>query len=251
MSLRQRLWFVVDQAPQGSGLEGWSRAFDVGVVSIILLSTVNFVLATEASVREAAFGLIVAVEATTLGLFVIEYLLRVVLCTQHEGYRHPVTGRLRFMLRPMMLIDLMAIIAGVLPIFGLEFGGWVLVRLARLVKLARYSKSLSMMGRVLRDKREDLTVAIGFISVLMVVAATLMWAVEREAQPEHFGSVPESLWWAIITLTTIGYGDVYPITAAGKALAAGISLLGIGLVGVPTGILAAGFTAEAERRRQG
>jgi voltage-gated potassium channel len=124
-----------------------------------------------------------------------------------------------------------------------------LIRLFRLLKVARYTRALHTMGRVFRDKREELAIA-GFIASLIVLcASSSIYFLERDAQPEAFSSIPAAMWWAISTLTTVGYGDVYPVTPGGKLLGAITDVLGIAMFALPTGILAAGFAEELKRHR--
>lgn len=148
---------------------------------------------------------------------------------------------------PMALIDLLAIIPFYLPFFvpDLRFVRIIrLFRILRILKLGRYSKALQTFGNVLKRKKEDLAIALSTLLVLLVFAASLIYIVEHQAQPEVFSSIPAAMWWAVVTLTTVGYGDVYPVTIVGKLLGAGIAVLGIGLFALPVGILASGFAEE-------
>jgi voltage-gated potassium channel len=115
--------------------------------------------------------------------------------------------------------------------------------------MARYSESLKILGNVFRTKKEDLLITVFVISILLIVASSLMYFIENKTQPEAFSSIPQAMWWGVITLTTVGYGDVYPITPAGKILGAIISLLGISMFALPTGILVSGFIEEIQRRQ--
>ena len=124
-------------------------------------------------------------------------------------------------------------------------------KIFRLFKIARYITALSLINRVMKDKREELVVSLIFTVFLLLIASTLMYHVENGAQPERFSSIPETMWWGIATLTTVGYGDMYPITALGKILGGVISIIGIGLFALPTGILASGFSEELARRKEG
>ncbi len=250
--MKQRLWHIVDQAPPGSPVERASRMFDWMIIGLILLNAVAFIVSTVESIGTAYAGLFNTIEAVSVTVFVLEYAARLALCTQHPGFRRPVTGRLRYALRPMMIIDLLAILPALLPFVGVDLRTLRLLRLmrlARIVKLGRYSTAIQSIGRVFVSRREELAVTVGLMLVLIVIAASAMYFAENEAQPQHFSSVPASFWWAVATLTTVGYGDVYPITALGKVIGGIIALLGVGLVAMPTGILAAGFSEEMHRAR--
>lgn len=124
-----------------------------------------------------------------------------------------------------------------------------LLRLVRLAKLGRYSLAIGAIGDALRDRRYELGASVAIAIVLLLVTSSLLYVVEGEVQPETFGSIPRAMWWSIATLTTVGYGDVVPITALGRTLAGATALLGIGLVALPTGILAAAFSDALARRR--
>src|SRR5690606_1703563 len=124
-----------------------------------------------------------------------------------------------------------------------------LVRVFRIAKLARYSEALRMFGRVIARKREELLTVLLVAFVLLLIASTLMYYIEGDVHPKGFGSIPETMWWGIATLTTVGYGDVYPVTPPGKVLGAIIAVLGIGLFALPTGILGAAFVEDLSHRR--
>ncbi len=152
----------------------------------------------------------------------------------------------------MMLVDLAAILPFFLPfvIVDLRFIRIIrLLRLFRLFKLARYSEPMRTLGEVFKAKAGDLAVAFFILFIVLIFASSLMYHAEHKAQPEIFSSIPASMWWGIVTLTTIGYGDTYPITILGKIIAAGVAVLGIAVYAIPTGIMASAFTEELRKRR--
>ncbi len=173
-------------------------------------------------------------------------------CGQDERYRHPVWGRLRYVFTFYAMVDLVAVLPFYLPLVTKVdlrvIRALRLLRLARLLKLGRYSKSAQRFATVFRKQREQLILSLMVLLLLLVLSSTLVFFFEQEAQPEVFSSIPASLWWGIVTLTTIGYGDVYPITIGGKLCAAVISVLSVGLVALPSGIIVAGFVEEIEVR---
>lgn len=147
----------------------------------------------------------------------------------------------------MAIIDLLAILPFYLPFVGVDLRLLRMLRLLRifrLFKIARYLKALNLMKRVFSKKKEELIIALIFTIFLLLIASTLMYYVENEVQPENFSSIPETMWWGIATLTTVGYGDIYPISGLGQILGGVIAIIGIGLFALPTGILAAGFSEE-------
>lgn len=156
------------------------------------------------------------------------------------------------MLTPLALIDLFAFLPFYIPMiipFDLRFlRGFRLLRLIRVLKIGRYSEVVKLFGRVFKAKIAELMTAISLIFVLLIISSSLLYYVEREAQPDKFSSIPQAMWWGVVTLTTVGYGDIYPITTMGKIMASVISLLGIGLFALPTGILSAGFVEEIKKK---
>lgn len=190
-----------------------------------------------------------------MATFTIEYLLRLWSCTVDSRFRNPVLGRIRFALRPLLIIDLVAILPFYLPIiipFDLRFlRALRLIRILRMLKMGRYSESLRLFASVLKSKKEELVIAVFVTFILLIVSSSLMYFVENEAQPENFSSIPDAMWWGVATMTTVGYGDVYPVTPVGRFLGAIIAILGIGMFALPAGILASGFVEEIQKRRTG
>jgi voltage-gated potassium channel len=121
-------------------------------------------------------------------------------------------------------------------------------RLLRIFRLAKYIKALQIIKNVLKQKREELFISLVFVTFMLVMASCLIYYVENEAQPEAFSSIPAAMWWGAATLTTVGYGDIYPVTPLGRFLGSIIALLGVGLFALPTGILASGFSEQMSRK---
>jgi voltage-gated potassium channel len=147
-------------------------------------------------------------------------------------------------LTPLAIVDLLAILPFYLPSIGVDLLPlrlFRLMRLIRILKLGRYSESLQLMGRVIRNKKGDLVSTAILAFVLLLIAATLLHGIEADIQPEQFGTLPDCMWWAVITMTTVGYGDVYPKTPAGKVLGAIVAFVGIAMFALPAGILGAGY----------
>jgi voltage-gated potassium channel len=225
-----------------------SHSFDVFIMSLIAANVLAVILSTVDPLYTRFGAWFQGFELLSVIVFTIEYLGRIWTATFDPEYSSPITGRLRFAGKPMLVIDLLAILPFYLGslLVDLRFlRALRLLRFFRLLKLARYSESMQRFGRVVKSKREDLTVAIAGTVILLIVASSLMYFVENAAQPEAFSSIPKSLWWGVVTLTTVGYGDVYPVTLWGRALGAIIAILGVGLVALPASILASGFIEEA------
>jgi voltage-gated potassium channel len=183
-------------------------------------------------------------------VFTIEYILRVWSANLTPEYKKPITGNLKFALTPLAIIDLLAFLPFYLPFVGIDLRLMRMLRIFRifrLFKIARYVEALSFINRVLKKKKEELVISLIFTVFLLLKASTFMYYVENEAQPEYFSSIPETMWWGIATLTTVGYGDIYPVTPFGQFLGGVIAVIGIGLFALPTGILASGFSDEISR----
>ena len=231
---------------------GFERAVNLFLLGLIVLSVASVILETVEDIyRRFSFGFEV-LEVLSVAIFTVEYLLRVWTCTVVPRFAHPFKGRIRFILSPMALVDLVAILPSLIPggTLDLRFVRAIrLLRLSRVLKIARYSQSLQTLRNVLRAKREELGVTAFAGLLLLACAACGMYFAEHDAQPKTFSSIPATAWWGVVTLTTVGYGDMYPVTPLGKALASVIAVLGIGLFALPAGILAGGFADEVRRKR--
>ncbi len=230
-------------APQAGGATGYF--VDWFIMLLIAANVVAVTLETVDPLYAEYESFFFWFELVSVGIFSIEYLARLWACTARDGYHHPVFGRVSFARRPMIIIDLLAILPfflGPLLPADLRFlRALRLFRFFRLFKLARYSESMLAFHDVFRRKKADLVIAFSVTLILLIVTSSLMYFVETTAQPDEFGSIPETLWWGVITLTTVGYGDVTPVTPLGRLLGGVVAMLGIGLFGLPASILATGF----------
>lgn len=245
---KQRVHLVL----RGATTDPLGRAVSFGLIGLILLNVLAVMAESVASVRASYGGLLLAFEIFSLAVFVTEYLLRVWSCPVDSRYRHPLTGRVRFALTPMALIDLLAVLPSLLVWTGVDLRFLRVIRMARLIrlgKLGRYSSALQFMWLAVRSRRDELLMALMLMAMILVVAASLMYMAEGDAQPEAFSSIPATLWWGIMTLTTVGYGDVYPITTLGKLTAAVIAIAGIGLFALPAGIVGSAFIELREQQK--
>ncbi len=184
-----------------------------------------------------------------MAVFTIEYLTRIWVCVESNSYSNDWRNRLRYMFTPLALVDLLAILPFYLGVIG-QFDTRFLriLRLFRVFKLSRHFSVLAVLATVLRNESRSLLSAIFVMLVLVILAAASIYFVEREAQPDAFGSIPRAMWWATVTLTTVGYGDVVPVTISGRLLGVLITVLGVGMAALPAGIIASGFTSELARR---
>jgi len=233
------------------------RAVDVFLILLILANVAAVILETVPTLEHKHHVFFWRFEVFSVLVFSVEYVLRLWSSVDVGRIReaHPLKARLKFAFSPMGLIDLVAI----LPFYAYLFLPMQLdtllilrvfrgVRLLRIFKLTRYSPAMQVLRTVLKEEARTLVV-VGFILVIILVVASWgIYLLEREAQPEEFASIPQAMWWAVVSLTTVGYGDVVPITPLGKLFSGVIALVGIGMAALPAGILASGFSSEMRRR---
>lgn len=186
-------------------------------------------------------------EYTSLTIFTIEYFCRFWAAAENTQYR----SRLAWMLSPTAIIDLMAVLPALLLfLFPFDLRVLRIFRILRLLKLTRYSAALGMLLAVLEEEAGAFFACFFILMVMLIVAASGAWLVEHKAQPDEFGSIPAAMWWAVATLTTVGYGDVTPVTVLGKIFASMITVVGIGMAALPAGIIASGMNSQLRRRRE-
>ncbi|MCX7871993.1 MAG: ion transporter [Verrucomicrobiae bacterium] len=230
------------------------HAFNIFITILILLNVLAVILETVESIKQRFSPFFLIFEYISVAVFTVEYVLRLWSCVSERKYNHPVVGRIRFAITPLALVDLFAILPSFLPMFmacDLRFIRILrLFRFFRIFKLARYSESLKILANVLKQKKEELLVIIFVLFILVTVSSCLMYFAENEAQPKSFSSIPAAMWWCIVTLTTVGYGDIYPVTTTGKILGAIIAVLGIGMFALPTGVLASAFVEELGKKHE-
>lgn len=249
LSLRRRAWLQLAGDPVGDGrltLTNWL------LVILILLAVVSSIVATE-PVIEARFGAQLNLLEYLFGAcFAAEYATRLWTAAEDPGEGSSGARRLRFAFSPLGLIDLAVLVVTLLPML---MPGVAVLRLARLLrllmlaKLGRFSSAFRELARAIHERRYELYVTISLATFLLLFGAAALYLAEGDVQPDKFGSIPRALWWSIITLTTVGYGDVSPITPLGKVMASIVALAGIGLVAMPTGIMAAAFSDAMQRHR--
>ncbi|WP_286831104.1 MULTISPECIES: ion transporter [Kordiimonas] len=245
---RQRTYNFLEM---GSFAGRKAAVFEGFMIALILLNVLAVVLETVDSLWQAYSPWFRAFDAISIGIFTVEYLARVWASAEREAVPgDTVLGRrIRYIFSPLALIDLIAIIPFYLgQMTGLDLRALRIFRLLRLLKLVRYSPALSSLARVIYAERQALLAAMVIMVGLEVFASTLMYLVEREAQPEVFGSIPAALWWALATFTTVGYGDAVPVTDLGKVIGGVVMIMGFIFYAVPIGIIASGFTDEVHRR---
>jgi voltage-gated potassium channel len=240
MNIRRRTFEIIEKS-QGNDIA--SSAFDVSLIVLILLNIAAVIAASFSDFAAAHTAGLYRFEVFSVVIFTIEYTLR--LWTARNKYPRTKHPYLKHIFSASAVIDLLAILPFFLPFLipiDLRFLRIVrLLRILRIFKLSRYNKAMDLMSRVLKNEREKIIMTIFMTAIMLVLSASIMYHIENAVQPEQFSNIPETIWWAVATLTTVGYGDVYPVTVAGKILGGVIAILGIGLVALPTGIISSGF----------
>lgn len=225
-----------------------SKIFDISIIILILLNVVIVVADTFDNIPLGFSNIFSIIDIVSMIIFTVEYLLR--LWTADLLYPDAKKPRLKYLFSASAVIDLLAILPFYIPfIIPIDLRVLRMLRLFRLIrifKLNRYSDAFSAIGKVMKSKSHQLVSSIMIVLILMFISSVIMYGVEHEKQPDVFQNAFSGMWWAIATLTTVGYGDIYPITEIGKLLGAIIALLGIGIVAVPTGIISAGFVEQID-----
>jgi voltage-gated potassium channel len=245
-TVRQRVHAALHR-PAESGLT-WTQR---GLVVAILGSLVVTILGTESTLVAEAPRAFAVAELAFGVVFLVEYVLRVWSAGEDPRFTG-LRGRWRYARTPFALVDFIAVVPFLVGLVGAESMALRIVRLARLVvlaKAARYSAAMRLLAQVIAERRFELGFTVLAAMVVVVVAATALYVVEGANQPDTFGSIPRAMWWAVATLTTVGYGDVYPVTPLGRVLGAITAFAGIGLIAMPTGILAAALSDALARAR--
>ena len=230
------------------GVSTTERFIDTLLIGLVLLNTAAVILESVPRLHQQYRSWFTGIEVVSVYVFTLEYVARVWSAVEDRRFRNPVGGRLRFALTPFALIDLLAILPFYLTMGGFDLRFLRVVRLFRVLKVTRYVKALRLIQQVVRRKRAELLVTVGVIAVMLILVSSVMYYVESEAQPDKFGSIPDTMWWGVATLTTVGYGDVFPVTPAGKVLSSLIAVLGLGLFAIPTGLLASGFSEQLQEQ---
>ena len=248
--LKSRIFKII-QVSDDSGVAG--KTFDLFIIALILVNVV-LVIADTFNLPEQMKSVSRCLDVILGITFTIEYLLRVWTADLLYPQYGKVRSRLKYIFSFMALIDLLAVLPFYIPLL-IRIDLRVLrilriIRLLRIFKVSRYTNALNVVGSVLKNRASQLVSSMIVVAMLMLISSIIMYNVENPAQPEVFTNAFSGLWWAVSTFTTVGYGDIYPITAAGKVISAIIALLGIGLVAVPTGIISAGFMEQMEREKE-
>lgn len=247
MKIKQTIFEVIQP---DDGTSRASHCFD-SVITVLILVSIIAVFATTFDLPKPLGEALIAVECVASIVFTVEYALRIVTADLLYPNASWLGARIRYICSPLAIIDLLSILPFWLPVMLPEsllgMRALRLVRLLRILKLNRYFEAVQSLWGAVVGKRRELLGSMFFVCLLMLVSSLLMYAVEHDAQPDVFRNAFSGLWWAIATLTTVGYGDIYPVTVLGRVLGAVIALSGIAALAVPTGIITSGLMERAER----
>ena len=247
MTLRNKTFLFLEISTPEDRASYW---FDMFMVVLILSNVAAIILETVDVISEAAGSFFYLFELFSVIIFTTEYILRVWSSVEEPSGRFssPFLGRLRYILSPMAIIDLIAFLPFYLStFFGVDLRILRLFRLLRLVKLTRYSPALNAVGATMVAQHRALTAAFLVMIMALLFSSSIMFVFENEVQPEKFSSIPTAMWWGMATLTTVGYGDVAPVTPMGQLFGIITMIIGIGMFALPTGIIATGFANEMEK----
>jgi len=249
--LKRRSYEILEK---GQSDDLWSRRVDLFIIVLILLNILAVVLESVKWMK-LEFGLLFDyVETFSIIIFTIEYLIRIWSITEKKEYSGPFKGRLKYLFSFYSLVDLLAVVPAYIPMLAVVDSrvvrGIRMLRLFRILKLSRYNKAFVHIRNVIYQTKEELVISLFAVLTLLVISSSLMYFIENEVQPEAFSSIPATMWWGVATLTTVGYGDVYPVTGFGKFMAGIMAILGVGLFALPAGILANGFGTTIENSNE-
>ena len=247
---RKRVWTILEPADEKDNL---SKFIDIFLVCLIFFNILMVILETVETLYLQYEKHFKYFELFSVTIFSVEYIGRLWSCVENKiKNQSNAKVRLKYVLSFSAIIDAIAILPSLLaflfPTVDLRFVR--ALRIFRLLKFSRYSNSINTLLVVLWDQRKSLGAAFFILFIVLIISSSGMYIVEKDVQPEKFGSIPQSMWWSIVTLTTVGYGDVYPVTSMGKFFGSIIIILGIGTVALPSGILASAFTEYTRRNQQ-
>ena len=244
MSIKQGAYNII-RNQSGSAASLW---FQIFMATLIILNVIAAILESVEQIGTIYHGAFYRFEWFSISIFAVEYLTKVWISNLTPGHQEPIIKRLRYILSPMAIIDLLAMLPFLLAIAGIDLRALWLLRIFRLLKLSHYSRATYSITSAIKSSWNEIVVSLFIMLFLIIICATLIYFAEHGAQPESFSSIPASLWWAVVTLTTIGYGDMFPVTLVGKIIAGISAILGIGMFALPGGIIASQLIANAARQ---
>jgi voltage-gated potassium channel len=230
-----------------------THVFNTLLTALIIVNVTGVVLETVDSIRQQYAGALESFERIATAIFAVEYVLRIWACVDfhHADYRDPLWGRLRYMRSFFAVVDLVAVLPAVLGILGAaDLRVLRLLRLLRMLKLIRYSTTFGLLWAVLKEELASIAALLFILFLTVTVSGTLMFLLETDERGSLFTSIPVGMWWAIETLTTVGYGDLVPMTVVGRLLGGVVSIVGIGTLALFSGLITIGFLDQLKLYRE-
>ncbi|HNX16985.1 MAG TPA: ion transporter [Methanoregula sp.] len=248
---RRRVFDIIEDSPTPSR---WAPRFNIFMSVLIVLNISIVILESVQDINTAYGSLFYWIDAVSVLIFTVEYFLRIWTITLNPAFQRPVAGRLRFAATPFAIIDILAILPFYIPLFipvDLRMLRVLrLMRLLRILKIGRYTDAAKTFQKVLERKKEEILLAFFILIIVLLLSSSMMYTVEHDAQPEKFPDIPHAMWWGIVTLATVGYGDVYPVTPLGQFIGGIVVVVGIGIFALPMGIFASGFVDVINEKQQ-
>jgi voltage-gated potassium channel len=248
--IRREVYEILEGPHIGKGRGKWAAIFFSVLIAVNVAAAV---LETDPTYFQEYFPFFTTLTIFSVGIFSIEYILRLWVSVENPRYAGSRWGRLRYAFSPLAIIDLVTLVPFYLIFFISNPDIAFLVRFSRILwilKLGHYTPALDTMAKVVRIKKEELSVAFFFLFLVLILSSSLMYYAEHAAQPTKFTSILASMWWGVETLSTVGYGDIVPVTPLGKLIGSVVAISGIALFALPAGILASGFVAELRKEKE-
>ena len=250
MITQRRIFEILEKGQVGDRL---SLRCDLFLSILIVVNLIAVCLETIDSLFLEYKTIFVAVELVSVSIFSIEYVLRIWSrpSAPDEYGKTATSKRLGYIFSFTGIIDLLAILPSILPLLlgGVDLRWLRILRLMRLLKFSHYSSALEDLFSAVQHERRSFAATLYLLILAILISSSLIYVFEQNVQPEHFGSIPDAMWWTVVTLTTVGYGDIVPMTVAGKFVATLTALMGVCVVALLTGIVATGFTNQVSMRR--
>ena len=246
-SLRRRIWEILEK---GNSNDKVSFYTDIFLITLIVFNIIAVLLETVDSIYSKYAIEFLIFERFSTVVFLIEYILRIWVCVEEKVKNNKLLTRLRYASTWPAIIDLLAVLSGLLPmIFEVDLRILRALRMLRLLKFSRYFKVMNLLLGVLKEEKQSFLAAMFLLTIAMLIASTGIYLFEKDAQPDKFSSIPETMWWSLITLTTVGYGDVSPISPLGKIIGAFTAVMGVFSVALLTGIVSNAFAHQVAQRK--
>ena len=249
-TFRQRVHAVVFPSEYGGSLH---TIFDTFIVIWVIVSVLAVILESVHGIHYLLNLEFIVLDAIAVGIFTLEYCLRMYCCVEEPGYKRAVTGRLKMAKSTSSIIDILAIAPFFLEVFLhhlIDLRFMRVFRLLRLLKLSRYTGATQSLSKVIVREWPVMAASAFIMLLLVVMTASLGYLFEHEAQPDKFENIPQAIYWAVITLASVGYGDISPITPAGRAMTIVLALIGIGIFAIPAALLSSAFSDQLKRDRE-